>query len=163
MASERWRSGHPVLVAEAQTTGAVAVIRSLGRAGYPVHACAREAGALGLGSAYAAARAVCPGYDRPGFVPWLRAYLAEHRIAAVVPSEGLLLALREHFEEFAHLLPYRLPRAALYAGMSKHDLLASLGRAPGRPGPTCRPPCWSTWTRRPARPRWPRWGRGPTT
>ena len=34
----RWRRDLPVLVAEAGTMGAIGVIRSLGRAGYPVHA-----------------------------------------------------------------------------------------------------------------------------
>ena len=42
-----WRRELPVLVPEAETLGAIGVIRSLGRAGYPVHACA-VAEALGL-------------------------------------------------------------------------------------------------------------------
>ena len=48
------RSAFPVLVPEAHAIGMIAVIRSLGRAGYPVHAAASRPDALGLQSKFAA-------------------------------------------------------------------------------------------------------------
>lgn len=132
-----WRAQHPVLVAEAQTTGAIAVIRSLGRAGYPVHAVAPTPDALGLRSRYAASASVCPRYAAPGFLDWLRGHVAAHGIGAIVPSEALLLALRPAIDEFAPLLPFGDDPGVLYAGMSKFDLFASLHGAPHLP-PTLR-------------------------
>ena len=121
-----WWKSRPVLVAEAQTLGAVGVIRSLGRAGYPVHACAAQADAIGLHSNYAAAAVVCPRYDEPRFLDWLRAYIAIHNIRAIIPSEGMLLALRPAFEEFLPLLPFSRQPETLYAGMSKCDVYQAL-------------------------------------
>lgn len=50
IASRRQR---PLLVPQAGSLGAIGVIRSLGLAGYPVHACASSSKALGLKSRYA--------------------------------------------------------------------------------------------------------------
>ncbi|MGC4120146.1 MAG: hypothetical protein QM765_37300 [Myxococcales bacterium] len=121
-----WRRRFPVLVVQAETLGAIGVIRSLGRAGYPVHACADESAALGLASRFAGARVVCPPYGDAGFLPWLRGYLAEHRIRAIVPSESFLLAVRPVFAELAHLLPCPRRERVAYAGMSKLDLFKTL-------------------------------------
>jgi biotin carboxylase len=69
---------------------------------------------------------VCPEYSRPDFLDWLREYVARHGIEAIVPSEGLLLALRPALDEFVPLLPFFGPPAALYAGMSKCDVFTRL-------------------------------------
>jgi hypothetical protein len=121
-----WRASNPVLVAEAQTLGAIAVIRSLGRAGYPVHACSWQADALGLSSNKAVASVVCPSYDQPEFLTWLRDQVAVRGIRAIIPSEGMLLALRPAFKEFSSLLPFCPDECTLYAGMSKCDVFKSL-------------------------------------
>jgi len=126
----RWRSELPVFVADAHAMGSVAVIRSLGRAGYPVHAAAASAGALGLRSAYASVRTLSPPYSDPGFIPWLRDYVATHGIRAIVPSEGLVLAMQPCFEELAPLLPYRPSGAAVLAAMSKFETLRTFLAAP---------------------------------
>lgn len=128
-----WRARHPVLVSEAQTTGAIAVIRSLGRAGYPVHAIAPRDDALGLRSNFAARAGPCPPYGDPAFLDWLRGYVARYGIQAIVPSEALLLALRPAIEEFGPLLPFGDDPAILYAGMSKFDLFAQLEGQPHLP------------------------------
>lgn len=128
-----WRESHPVMVVEAQTTGAIAVIRSLGRAGYPVHAISHQRGALGLRSQLAKAQLVCPHYTEAAFLPWLRAYLSENAIEAIVPSESLLLALRPAIHEFAPLLAAGPDPEILYAGLSKFDLLERLQGAPHLP------------------------------
>src|SRR5579884_1769283 len=88
-----WRSELPVLVTEAQAMGSIAVIRSLGRAGYPVHACATRTDALGLQSRFAARAEACP--DVPGaFIGWLREYISKHNICTIIPSEKVLIYLR---------------------------------------------------------------------
>jgi hypothetical protein len=120
------RSEREVLVVQAETLGALAVIRSLGRAGYTVHACSTQADALGLMSRFAAARVVCPDYQSASFLPWLRGYLKACPISAVVPSESLLLAIRPCFDEFSHLLCGCQEEEALYAGLSKFDLFSTL-------------------------------------
>jgi hypothetical protein len=121
-----WRSAHPVLVAEAQAIGSVAVIRSLGRVGYPVHACSSDPRALGLFSKYASATVVSPAYTDPFYLLWLRSYLDRHRISAIVPSEALLLALRPAFAEFAPLLPCSPDEGILYLGLSKYEVFRAL-------------------------------------
>src|SRR5437867_2885880 len=120
-----WRSRHPVLVLEAQSLGSVAVIRSLGRGGYPVHACDPRVDALGLLSKYVHAKAICPNYDQEAFQPWLRQYIRQYNIQAIIPSEALLLALRTVFSEFTHLLPFSNQPKTLFSGMSKSDLFES--------------------------------------
>jgi hypothetical protein len=121
-----WRIGFPVLVTEAQTPGAIAVIRSLGRAGYPVHASAPAADALGLRSRYASEGYISPKYESSEFVPWIRRLITDRSIEAIVPSESLLLALRPHFKEFSALLPYSQLEEVLYSGLSKVDQITRL-------------------------------------
>jgi predicted ATP-grasp superfamily ATP-dependent carboligase len=121
-----WRGEYPALVPESQAMGSIGVIRSLGRAGYPVHACSERADALGFRSNYTTAQTVCPGYDSKDFVPWLRKYICEHNIRAIVASEGMLLALRSYYDEFSRLFPLSRCADTVYAGMSKFDLFRSL-------------------------------------
>lgn len=128
---QNWRREQPVLVPEAGTLGAIGVIRSLGRAGYPVHACARAPEALGLRSRYARRAVVCPEYDQPEFLDWLRGYVRDHGIRAIVPSEAFALAIRPAFDEFAALLPVPREAATYYAGFSKADVHHGLTEAGG--------------------------------
>jgi len=128
-----WRSQLPVLVVEAQAMGSIATIRSLGRGGYPVHACATRMDALGLLSNYAHTKIICPDYDQDNFLPWLRQYIQQNNIRAIIPSEGLLLTLRPVFAEFVHLLPFSNQANILYGGMSKFDLFKSLLENDGHP------------------------------
>jgi predicted ATP-grasp superfamily ATP-dependent carboligase len=113
------RSGVAVLVAEAQAMGGIAVIRSLGRAGYCVHALSDEPGALGLRSRFAAVAVVGPPYDDSAFLPWFREYVARNQIRVVIPSEGMLLALQPALAEFGRLLPVPDKAPVLYRGLSK--------------------------------------------
>ena len=127
-AQRAWRRERAVLVVEAQSIGSVAVIRSLGLAGYAVHAASNTPKALGFLSSQTFACALCPGYAESGFLPWLRAYVNAHDILAIIPSEGFLLAIEPVYEEIRHLLPCPQSRHVIYRGMSKvavHELLAS--------------------------------------
>jgi hypothetical protein len=121
-----WRAKHPVLVVQAETLGALAVIRSLGRAGYPVHACSTDQDALGLSSRYAARESVCPDYQSEHFLSWLGDYVRRAGIDAIIPSEGLLLRLRPVFSEFAPLLCCIQDPQKLFAGLSKFDMFERL-------------------------------------
>ena len=94
-----------ILVPDAQTRAGIAAIRSLGSAGYRVHAMSPHPKALGLRSKFARHRAVSPRYRSPQFVDWLRAYVAQHDIGMIVPTGGLLFGLRGAFDEFQPLLP----------------------------------------------------------
>jgi len=127
-----WRHALPVLVTEAHTMGAIACIRSLGRAGYPVHACSQSPDALGLLSRFCKFATVCPDYDRPDFIEWLRHYVRENDIRAIIPSESFALAIRPVFGEFGHLLPSANREDIYYQGLSKFDVHTALINAGGQ-------------------------------
>lgn len=120
------RSGLPVLVPDAHAIGMIAVIRSLGRAGYPVHACAGRADALGLHSSFACRATQCPEYDDPDYLPWLAAYVKTHGIRCIVPSEAFLLAIRPVFARYAQLLPIPRDTELVYGCLSKSVVIAQL-------------------------------------
>jgi len=124
--SSNWRKGYPVLVVEAQTLGAVAVIRSLGRAGYTVYSCAPSEDALGFKSNYSFAYSLSPDYRSQSFIDWLRGYVRKNKIRAIIPSEAFLLAIRPYFQEFSPLLPYSSSEQVVYSGMSKADQVLRL-------------------------------------
>lgn len=124
------RAGLPVLVPDAGAIGMIGVIRSLGRAGYPVHACASNADALGLQSNFVTRSECCPAYDDPKFLAWLDAYVGEHDIRCIVPSEGFLLAIRPVFHRYAPLLPIKPDPELIYGSLSKSVVIARLLETP---------------------------------
>ena len=115
-------TGKTILVPEAHALGMLAAIRSLGRAGYRVLAASPKAEAIGFASRYCAAQTVCPPYDTPAYVEWLRGCLAEQDVAAVVPGGAFLLAIEPCFEEFRHLLPIAQDRQTVYRAFSKTEV-----------------------------------------
>jgi len=112
-----------VLVSDVHALGMLGVVRSLGRAGYRTHGYSAVSSGLGLRSRYNRHPVVAPRYDDPAFLPWLRDYVQSHRIRALVPTEGCLLALRPVITEFAHLLPLAPDPAVIYRCLSKFDVL----------------------------------------
>jgi peptidoglycan/xylan/chitin deacetylase (PgdA/CDA1 family) len=126
------RSSVPVLVPQVGSLGAIGVVRSLGRAGYPVHACAESTDALGLGSRFARSARVHPPPASPEFVPWVRDTVRALGIRAIVPSEFFLLGLRPALEELRSLLPFFDP-ALLELAFSKADLVSALEGDPHLP------------------------------
>jgi predicted ATP-grasp superfamily ATP-dependent carboligase len=122
----KWRDEWPVLVPEAQTLGALAVIRSLGRSGYPVHACSSDPAALGFASRWVQTRVVCPRYGDAAFPAWLAEYVQNHGIRAIVPSDGFLRAIRPQFARYAELLPFSPQEEVAYLGQSKSDVFRIL-------------------------------------
>ncbi|MGQ0445735.1 MAG: hypothetical protein ACT4O2_11595 [Beijerinckiaceae bacterium] len=128
--NSNWRRDYPVLVTDAQTLGAVAVIRSLGRAGYPVYSCAVREDALGFQSNYSIGHTTSPDYGSADFIDWVREYICKHEIRAIVPSEDFLLEIRPNFQEFSSLLPYSPSEQVVYAGMSKVEQILRFTRGP---------------------------------
>jgi len=126
------RSSVPVLVPQAGSLGAIGVIRSLGRAGYPVHACADSPDALGLSSRFARSSLVHPPAASPDFLPWVRETVRALGIQAIVPSETFLLGLRPALREFQPLLPFFDP-TLLELAFSKVDLVWALEGDPHLP------------------------------
>lgn len=116
-----WRAHKVVLVSDAQAIGSVAVIRSLGRAGYRVLACSTSEDALGLLSRYCSVPLVQP--QQPAeFFDWLKRVVAQYHVGLIIPSEGFLLRLRPNLKHFQALLPIPGNEALAFAGLSKFDL-----------------------------------------
>lgn len=108
-----------VLVPQADSLGAVGVIRSLGQNGYIVHAASNKAGALGCRSAFASASYHCPSYENQNYLLWLRETILTQQIAAIIPSEGFLLAIRHCFSEFSPLMAIPDDAQLVYGCLSK--------------------------------------------
>ena len=123
------RSQFPVLVPEAGATGMVAVIRSLGRAGYPVHACAVDEKAIGLCSNFASKTTVHPPYNSEEFIYWTRNYVKNEGIRMIVPSEGFYLGIRPCYAEFAPLLAVTCDEEIVFKCLSKADVFESFNAA----------------------------------
>lgn len=115
-----WRKNYPILVPNAHAVAMVGVIRSLGRAGYPVHAIDPNAEAIGLFSKFASKAVQSPPYGHAGFIPWLRDYVARNEIRGIAPA-GVLLPMREHYEEFQPLVPISPDAGLVYRGLSKYE------------------------------------------
>jgi hypothetical protein len=131
-----WRRQKKLLVTEAHAIGSVAVIRSLGRAGYHVIACSSRPHALGSSSRFAAESVQCPSYDDATFLPWFDEFVRSSGVDAVIPSEGLLLALMPALDSHGHLLPCSTDAAVLRLCLSKYDLFKSFTNA-GAPAALC--------------------------
>jgi predicted ATP-grasp superfamily ATP-dependent carboligase len=120
----------PVLVPTASALGVIAVIRSLGRAGYPVHACANSPYALGLHSRYAHRAVVHPNEYDPAFLPWLRNYVSSEGVRAVVPSETFYLAIRDEYDAWRPFLPDSVSADIAYRCLSKCSVAEFFASSP---------------------------------
>jgi predicted ATP-grasp superfamily ATP-dependent carboligase len=118
---KNWRNQYNVLVPQADSMGAIAVIRSLGTHGYNVFAASSKDAALGCRSNFAAVSIRCPEYDN-GYLEWLRSYIKEHNIQAIIPSEAFYLIIKDCFEEFSHLLPISSSKEVIYQCLCKVDV-----------------------------------------
>jgi peptidoglycan/xylan/chitin deacetylase (PgdA/CDA1 family)/predicted ATP-grasp superfamily ATP-dependent carboligase len=108
-----------ILVPQADSMGAIAVIRSLGQHGYRVHAASAKPHALGCESVFASHAHLSPSYQSADYLPWLRELIVNHQIQSIVPSEGFLLAIKDHFFEFCHLMAIPQDPVIVYGCLSK--------------------------------------------
>jgi len=113
-----------VFVPDAHARACVAAIRSLGRAGYNVHAGSSNFDALGLKSRFANHSVVYPPFIDPLFLDWMRDYVARHDIKMIVPTSAVLEALKPSFEEFKPLLPVTADEKVLFDCFSKSTIVS---------------------------------------
>jgi len=120
---DNWRNSLSILVTEAHAIGSLAVIRSLGRAGYRVVSTSPVEDALGFSSSYCEVAHQQPSYDdHEKFIAWLSKILHQETIDLIIPSEAFLLAIRPWFQQFQHLLPTPKNQRLVYQALSKYDL-----------------------------------------
>lgn len=120
----------PVLVPTAGALGTIGVIRSLGRAGYPVHACAASPAALGLKSRYAHRAVVHPPEHDSAYLDWLRAYVKSESIQVIVPSEGFYMAVRGEYETWSRYFPDAVSADIAYRCLSKCSIAQFFADSP---------------------------------
>ena len=105
--------------------GSIGVIRSLGKAGYEVIASSPVRAAIGLRSNFACGALISPTSDEEGgsrLRNWLAETIERDSIAAIVPSESVLLALKPLYADFRNVLPFSSDASVVFAGMSKFDV-----------------------------------------
>ena len=119
-----------ILVPEAHALGMLGAIRSLGGAGYRVHAASPQRDAIGFASRHCSARTVCPAYQSSAYVDWLRSYVSRESVSAIVPGGAFLLAIEPCFEEFQALLPIAADRDVVYRALSKIEVFEAFCAAP---------------------------------
>jgi predicted ATP-grasp superfamily ATP-dependent carboligase len=127
-----------VLVTDAGRGSAIAVIRSLGRAGYHVTAADHEPRSPGFRSRYAARSLVIPDPARhpAAAVDALHAEAAARRIDLIVPvSDDVLLPLSGARERFAGLCAIALPDREALAQVVDKGATLTLARRLGVPTP----------------------------
>ena len=135
----RWRKELPVLVPGCHAMGMIGVIRSLGRAGYPVHACSPDPNALGLRSNYAAKASVCPSFDSGDLDQWVLDYVRNHSIKAIIPGGGIG-PLTPFGRDHPNLFPTTNDLDVLDLVDSKYDLFSRLIAGSGELSANL-PPC----------------------
>lgn len=118
-----------VIVGGAHSTGAIAVIRSLGRAGYKVHAFSDISDALGLKSNYAYKSIVHMTPNSSKFEAWITEYITDHGIQMIITGGSLSRNIPVIKEKFSHLLPVSDSEKILNRSR-KYDLFELLLESP---------------------------------
>lgn len=107
-----------ILVAGAHSIGALGVIRSLGRAGYSVHAVAASEDAIGLKSNFAETGTRHPLPNSPLFEEWINAFIRNYNIEMIIAG-GPISPDNPALKANLHLFP---------TGTKKISNLSSKGR-----------------------------------
>ncbi len=123
------RAKHSILVDHVQALGMIGVVRSLGSAGYDVHAVSDKADALGLKSNFAAHKIICPNKGSANFIPWLKQYIEDNDIQHIVPSGGLIKTLMADIDYFLPFFPQHNSPATLRIAFSKAETQSVFDRA----------------------------------
>ena len=120
-----WRNDKAILVPEAHSVASLGVIRSLGRAGYRVHALGTHPDSIGFRSRYAVKSVLKPNYGARGFGQWLMDYIRSESIAAILPV-GILEATRPRFAELAPLMPIARDEEKVFRALTKFGVFEDL-------------------------------------
>lgn len=100
---------HKVLVTDGEQRAALAVTRSLGRAGWDVHVCSARASSIAGSSRYCTAhhRVPDPLRDPRGFLSAVTSLAARTKPDVLIPiSEAALLSILPHRDGFACAIPF---------------------------------------------------------
>lgn len=110
-----------VLVTEAETLGAIAVIRSLSNAGYAVVGSSTQKDALGFESIHCHQKTLL-NYEGTDFFENLDQVIHNYSIQCIIPSETFLMKVRPRLDDYLKFLPFSQQSQVLLSGMSKFDL-----------------------------------------
>lgn len=117
---------HNILVADANVMGSLACIRSLGRAGHRIIATSACPQAIGFDSRYTDICLIQPSYSPAApFAEWLDRVIEENAIDCIIPTEGLLLAIKPWVERYQRLMPIPQSKDEMYRAFSKFDLFGA--------------------------------------
>jgi hypothetical protein len=119
------RRSHAILVPSAHSTAAIGVIRSLGAAGYRVHAAAANDDALGLKSRFAERGVVHPPIASDEFDAWFCDYIACTSIEMISPG-GFDVGASPVFEEYRDRFTTSTEHDVITATRSKYALFERL-------------------------------------
>jgi hypothetical protein len=119
------RRSHAILVPSAHSTAAIGVIRSLGAAGYRVHAAAANDDALGLKSRFAERGVVHPPIASDEFDAWFCDYIACNSIEMISPG-GFDVGASPVFEEYRDRFTTSTEHDVITATRSKYALFERL-------------------------------------
>lgn len=120
------RDSKSILVPAAHSRGGIAVIRSLGRAGYRVHAAAAHPKALGLSSSFATARVVHPPVSSDALCSWLKDYVDKHGIDLIIPGGGIGPETCKPTVQLQTLFPTSSDPSVFAVSRSKYNLFSAL-------------------------------------
>lgn len=125
--SKNIQQANMILVTDAEHIAQIAVIRSLGRAGYRVIAASSVKNALGFYSYYAEKKLIHPPFEhKKELITWLNSTIQEYGVTTLIPLEQFILTIQDHYKDYAHLLPYRGTEKAVYNLFSKYYLFSCL-------------------------------------
>ncbi len=114
-----------ILVVDANVMGSLACIRSLGRAGHRIIATSESPRAIGFDSRYTNVSLVqLPYSPSSSFVEWLNRLIEQYDIDCIIPTEGLLLAIKPWITSYQHLIPVPQGEEEMYRAFSKFDLFS---------------------------------------
>ncbi len=118
-----------ILVTDAKAIGSVAIIRSLGRAGYFIVAGSVETDALGFYSGYVDKKVVTPDPSKSvrRFKEWFFNYVKKEDIKVVIPSGQIIDSLLPEYEEVSSIIPFFMrDKETFLSGFKKYNLFRKL-------------------------------------
>lgn len=125
MLKENDRSSINILVPGCHSLGMLGVIRSLGRAGYIVHAVSNSSDAVGLYSNFAKFSTIHPALRDSTFQTWFEAYIHQHSIRLIIPGGNFSPGEHPIFDQYINLFPVGNDKTIL-SRRNKYELFNTL-------------------------------------
>lgn len=118
-----------IMVAGCHSIGALGVIRSLGRAGYIVHAVSASSDAIGFHSNFAQYHETHPLENDSEFASWFETYIRTYRIELIIPGGAISPGGHPIIDKYMHLFPVRNNETVMNMGR-KYELFQALLAGP---------------------------------